>query len=172
MNVNDETKSALLEDIKNSFNDVAFPSHLGLHAALAKDNWIKDVEQLKKITLVQDFNGDWIDVPEEHLEKGWSLAPTYLDSVGVAYYLPAYMVRALNEPTPKKLSTVLTFVDPTPYRGNELYNHFCERFSLFGLRKKKACKNFLIYMKSLLQQAQKSTSIIDEILSHEFWASV
>ena len=162
----------LIAQIREAFKDAVFPSHLGLHAALAMDRWVKDPETLKKITKEKDYWGDWWDVPNEHLEKAGSLAFCYLDSIGVYFYFPAFMLRAIQEKTPKSLTPIITIMDPpNPFKhGKESYLYFCEQFNLFDDKKKKLCRDFLCYMKTI--HAGRKTSLIkniDEILETDFW---
>ena len=87
----------LLSEIRRAFEDAAFPSHCGLHAACARDDWIHDEEQLRSITLRDDFVGDWWDVPDEHL-LDCMMALSYLDREGMEFYLPAYMTAVVESP--------------------------------------------------------------------------
>jgi hypothetical protein len=161
----------LITQIKDAFQDAVFPSHLGLHAAIAMDRWIQDPEILQKITQEKDYWGDWWDVPYEHLEKCGSLAFSYLDSIGVYFYLPAFMLRAIKEKTPKSLSPIITALDLKPNKNDEeLYLYFCDKFKLFDCKNKKLCRDFLCFMKTI-HAGQKTILIsrIDEILETDFW---
>ncbi len=160
----------LIDQIKQAFQDAIFPSHLGLHAALAMDSWIKDPEKLKKITKEKDYWGNWWDVPYKHLEKCGDIALNYLDYTGVYFYLPAFMLRAIQEKTPKSLIPLIIFMNPNPFEGDkELYLYFCEHFKLFDNNKKKICMDFLRFMKIVHAEQAGLLEGIDEILESGFW---
>jgi hypothetical protein len=159
----------LVAQIKEAFQDAIFPSHLGLHAGLAKDKWIKDPETLKQITKEKDYWGDWWDVPYEHLEKCGALALNYLDPVGIYFYFPAFMLMAIQEKTPKSLIPVLIAMDPNPFKDEESYQYFCGKFKLFGNKKKQLCRDFLCFMKTIHAGQTGLIKSIDRILESNFW---
>lgn len=174
-----EQSEKLMMKIKEAFQYAEFPSHLGLHAALAKDKWVQNPIKLKQITLEKDYFGDWWDVPDKHLEECGSLALNYLDAVGVYFYLPAFMLKALRDKTVKSLSPVSVFLNPIPFNNDqELYLHFCEKFKLFDSRNKHLCTEFLRIMNKIMNKiyiehtelcSNRNKELI-EILEDDFWA--
>jgi len=62
-----KSAESLSQNIKQEFSEVPFPSHRGLHAAVAMDDWIEDESVLKEITQREDYIVEWWDVPKEHL---------------------------------------------------------------------------------------------------------
>jgi hypothetical protein len=48
----------LMDLVKVEFGSIAFPSHCGLRAAVAMDDWISDPCELRRITAEQDVKGE------------------------------------------------------------------------------------------------------------------
>src|SRR5688500_12495239 len=85
----------LIDLVKAEFGSIAFPSHCGLRAAVAMDDWISDPTELRRITAEQDANGEWWQIPESEL-KNISLASSYLDARGTQFYLPVLLAAVLR----------------------------------------------------------------------------
>lgn len=162
----------LIIRIKEAFQDAEFPSHLGLHAAVAMDIWVQDPLELEKITQEEDYFGDWWDVPDEHLEECGSLACSYLDAIGIYYYLPAFMVKALRDKKTSSLIPVKACLDPRPYRDEEeLYSHFCDHFKLFDFKHEQLCMEFIQLIDVIhpeLPRVSREHKFIG-ILDDDFW---
>ncbi len=76
--------------IREAFGDVSFPNHMGIHAAIAMDDWISDPNILVEITEEKDVKGKWWEIPESEF-KYMSLASCYFDAKSTEFYLPAFM---------------------------------------------------------------------------------
>jgi hypothetical protein len=136
-------KEALIRFIEEAFNGVEQPKQLTLHVAEARDDYDydHDLEHRRK-----DYVGRWQDVPEEHL-KECDCALSYLDKVGMRFYLPAYMTWYLKFFGNKKevyLDSVLYALDNDPHTPG-LAEYHKERFSLFNDLQRKACALFVKY---------------------------
>ena len=88
---------SLIAGIRREFAAVPFPLHCGLHAAMARDDWVDDEVTLAEITKHQDFIGEWWNVPAEHLQS-CMMALSYLDAGGMIFYLPAFMTALIERP--------------------------------------------------------------------------
>ncbi len=166
-------RQKLIKEIRQSFEDAEFPYHMGLIAAEAVDDWICDKKVLQELTQKHDFQGAWWDIPESHLTRG-SLGLNYLDSTGMAFYLPAFMTLSLEKPEYKYVSPLVFELNPV-HEGDEddLYSLFCDKFSKIKGKRKEVCIKFLKYMKEvLLMSGHHHISDIEDIdvtLKHEFW---
>jgi len=166
---------SLSKDIREAFSSAPFPTHCGLHAAMAKDDWIDDENTLREITLREDFIGEWWDVPREHLHQ-CMIALSYLDTPGMAFYLPAYMTAILEEPekfdSPRVRSSswqVIHTMLPNDEEP-ELSKYFLEQFSLFDGAMKRVCVGFLEYVAACSAYDEHARKIAKEALAHEFWS--
>lgn len=166
----------LIQRIREGFGEVPFPSHCGLHSAVAMDDWIDDEHVVREITQREDYIGDWWNVPKEHLLR-CMMALSYLDASGIEYYLPAYMKAVIEEPSAfdeariraSSWQVVHTFLpdDEDP----ELKGYFQERFSKIDGRKKRVCREFLQYVANCAEYNEHAREIAKEALAHEFWSS-
>jgi hypothetical protein len=166
---------SLSQSIKEEFSDVPFPSHRGLHAAMAMDDWVEDESVLKEITQREDYIGEWQYVPKEHLLQ-CMMALSYLDAGGMEFYLPAYMKAVIEEPTafdePMVRSSAWQVVHAMLPSDNdpELKQYFLEQFAHFDRGKKQVCRRFLEYVAGCSAYDQHARKIAKEALVHEFWS--
>lgn len=166
---------SLSKDIRDAFASIPFPSHCGLHAAMAKDDWIDDENTLKEITLHEDFIGDWWNVPKEHLLQ-CMMALDYLDAPGMAFYLPAYMTAILEEPEEfdrpgvKSSSWQVIHTMLPNDEDQKLAQHFIERFSSIDGVMKCVCIGFLAYVATCGAYDEHARQLAKEALTHDFWS--
>ena len=101
----------LVSQIRFAFGFVDFPSHCGWHAAIAKDDWVSDPKELLKITNTRDKKCDWWELTIDDL-KICSMAQCYLDSQGVAFYLPAYMTCVVKNTVRPNYCDLISWLEP------------------------------------------------------------
>jgi len=136
-------KEALIKIINNAFDGVDAPKEITLHVAEAHDDYDydNDAEHRKK-----DFVGNWQDIPAEHL-KSCQTALSYVDKVGMRYYLPAYMIwylRHFGNTDEIEFDHPLYSLDHYP-KNETLSKYHIERFSLFTPEQLRACALFVKY---------------------------
>mgnify|MGYP005809886437 FL=1 len=166
---------ALIRKIHEEFGSIPFPTHCGLYAAMAMDDWISDETELRKITLEKDYIGEWWDVPLEHLKDCLHYSLCYLDSSGVEFYLPAYMVALLRFPEqfdyPKCSSAWSVIIH---FRLNddddELREYSRDKFSRIDGGKKRVCREFLQYVAACPLYNNHAAELAKEALENDFWA--
>ena len=135
------TKAELIKLIEDSFDGVEQPQDLTLHVAEAHDGYDYDHDDEHRR---KDFFGRWQDVPSEDIQN-CQTALSYLDKVGMRYYLPAYMVWYLKncEKTNAVLGDhTLYSLDNHP-NDPKLAEYHRERFSLFDEDQMNACAKFV-----------------------------
>ena len=129
----------LITIIETAFDGVPQPTDMTLHAAQAWDSYGFCTEEDRK----KDDTGRWQNLPKEHIEECQN-ALSYLNKVGMRFYLPAYVIWYL-----KTLGTSDYWSDHTLYTLNnhpnspELAECMTEQFSLFTKDQLKACALFL-----------------------------
>ncbi len=163
--------------IRDEFGTVKFPSHCGLHAAVAMDDWIDDETVLNDITAKEDYFGEWWDVPEKDLLE-CMMALCYLDSSGIEFYLPAYMTAIVEKPLSfdeafirSSSWQILSTMIPDDSSDSELVHYFHERFSLIRGGKKNACRKFMSYVASCDAYDDHAKENAEKALSHKFWTA-
>ena len=166
--------STLIQSIRKEFGPIPFPLHCGLHAAVAKDDWVDDEDELRSITQSSDYIGEWWDVPLEHLLK-CKMALSYLDSAGMEFYLPAYMIAVLEHPTgfdkarviSSSWQIIFTFIPDAD--DLELQAYFHERFSRIVDGKKGVCRDFLKYVAEGGAHDLHAKELASEALANGYW---
>ncbi len=168
-----EEKKSLIKEVHEVFGDIPFPEHCGWNAAMAKDDWIDDPTELKRITDEKDIKGKWWKIPSSELDN-MSLAQCYLDSKGVEFYLPACLVIVLNDETKRKYQSLIYWFEP-PQKDDkdDLYPYFLDMFSRINKPQKKVCMRILQYIDTYLVDPRVTITkdAIDRTLKHEFWKS-
>ena len=170
------SSESLVASIRREFAAVPFPSHCGLHAAMAQDDWVDDAATLTEITKRDDFVDGWWNVPIEHLQS-CMMALSYLDAHGIAFYLPAYMVALVERPADfdtagraSSFQVVLAMLPPD--RDPELKRYFLSRFSSIDGARKHVCRQFLIYISESGAYDEHAKRAAREAMAHEFWSSL
>jgi hypothetical protein len=166
---------SLISGIRREFSKVPFPSHCGLHAAIAIDDWVEDEQVLAEITRREDFIGDWWDVPIAHL-RSCMMALSYLDAGGMTFYLPAYMTALVERPEEfdnrtQTSSGQIVFAMLPDRQDPELEQYFLSRFSSIDRERKRVCREFLIYVSGNAAYDEHAKALAMEALAHDFWSS-
>lgn len=169
--------SSLIRAIREEFGSVKFPSHCGLYAAVAMDDWIEDEVKIREITRSKDYQGEWWNVPEKHLLECMK-ALSYLDGAGIEFYLPAYMTAivknplAFDEPHVRSSSWQILFtMIPNDGSDPELVQYFFEQFSQINGGKKQVCRMFMQYVVISKIYDNHAIEIAKEGLANEFWSA-
>jgi len=134
-------KNELIQMIKETFEGVEQPKDITLHVAEAHDeyDYDHDEEHRKK-----DFYGSWQKIPSEDIKECQD-ALSYVNKVGMRYYLPAYMVWYLNNfGKSEEVYTdhTLYSLDNHP-KDPKLSEYHKERFSLFNTKQLQVCALFV-----------------------------
>lgn len=172
MNATEKT----IENIRNEFAEVSFPLHCGLHAAVAKDDWVSDEKTLREITSQKDYIGSWWDVPRDHLHQCMT-ALSYLDAAGIEFYLPAYMTAAIESPElfdipGKRSSSWLIVITMTPdTEDSTLLEYFLDRFSRIIGSKKQVCREFLEHIACHDDYSEHARELALAALASKFWST-
>ncbi len=157
-------------EIRDVFGDVEFPSHCGLHAAIAMDDWIDDPLELKRITDEQDIKAKWWEIPDtEFTENSFSLATCYFDEFGTEFYLPAFLTFVLNDKSYSAYNSLILWLLPS--EEDDLYEYFLKMFSRIDSSRKNVCVKVLKYIQHNLLDPRDNISyqMINAIIDHPFW---
>lgn len=136
------TRDELIGIINKAFEGVPQPDEITLHVAEAHDDYDYDHDEEHR---KNDYIGRWQDVPAEHIQM-CQAALSYVEKVGMRFYLPAYMVWYLRNLGSSKVWSdhVLYSLDNHPHDlGLSAYHK--ERFSLFTPEQLRACALFIKY---------------------------
>jgi hypothetical protein len=136
-------KEKIIKLVIDAFNGVDQPKNITLHVAEAHDNYdyTHDDDHRKS-----DYIGPWQELPSSYIKK-CQTALSYLDKIGLRFYLPAYMVWYLkNFGNRMEISHdhTLHSLDNHPNDQNLADNHK-DRFSLFTTEQLTACAKFVKY---------------------------
>ena len=176
------TVESLNAQLFAAFAEIPFP-RFGLRATRAMDDWISDETILVEITATQDFHGEWWEISEEELKTYALDAMCYLEPAGVEFYLPAYLLRAVNNLDYRSYSSIVNWLNPPQKREDEtedefqeMYNLFCHRLSKIVGRKRQVCKSVLVFLVEKISCYEinsycKETMLkeIQQILTHSYW---
>ena len=167
-----EEKNSLIKEVHEVFGDIPFPEHCGWNAAIAKDDWIDDPIELRRITDEKDIKGKWWEIPAKELDS--SLPHCYLDAQGVEFYLPACLVAVLNDDTERKYQSIIYWFDPPEKDDKDkLYLYFIEQFSRINKAQKDVCIKILQYFDKYLIDPRNTFTrdMVENTIEHEFWKS-
>ena len=134
-------KEILIQHITEAFNGVEQPLDITLHVAEAHDQWDY---QNNHVHRRHDYFGLWQNIPLKHI-RSCQHALSYVEKVGMRFYLPAYMIwylRNYENSDQVKSDHVLYSLDPYLEDKNLLENHK-ERFSLFSPKQLGMCALFV-----------------------------
>lgn len=132
----------LIKTITEAFDGVPQPERITIHVAEAHDeyDYEHDDEHRQK-----DFIGRWQDVPHEHIQR-CQTALSYVDSIGMRFYLPAYMVWYLLNLRGSAVTSDHTLYSLNNHPNDpRLLEYHIERFALFNPRQLKTCALFVKY---------------------------
>jgi hypothetical protein len=166
----DTDANKLVNRVITEFGSIVFPSHCGLRAAVAMDDWISDPIELRRITAEQDVKGEWWEIPESEL-KEISLASCYLDATGTQFYLPALLVKVLRDLSCAYCAALVRWLTPLADEPDcALYQHFLAKFAALTEGQKDVCTDVLRYVGARTNANDPwITDKIGEILTHEYW---
>lgn len=87
------TSSAVIDLIQTAFADVELGDGITLHQAIALDNDCTDAEVIA--ARLQDPEDCWQEIPRANLIN-FESALSFMDELGTRYYLPAFIIAALE----------------------------------------------------------------------------
>ncbi len=126
--------------IEKAFDGVSQPEEITLHVAEAHDAYDYQHDQQHR---EKDFFGRWQDVPETHIQECQS-ALSFVDKIGMRFYLPAYMIWYLRNYKTDKVWSEHTLYSLDNHPNNQaLSAYYKERFSLFSPEQLRACALFV-----------------------------
>lgn len=130
----------LIEIIEKAFDGVPQPEDVTLHVAQAHDNYDYDHDKEHRR---KDHIGRWQDIPNEHIKKCQS-ALSFVNKIGMQFYLPAYMIWCLKNFGSEEVSSAHTLYSLDNYaKDANLAEHHKELFSLFTPEQLSACAVFV-----------------------------
>ena len=136
------SREELIALIVQAFDGVEQPEMLTLHVAEAHDDYDYDHDDEHR---AKDFVGPWQNIPDEHIRK-CQCALSYVDAVGMRYYLPAYMVWYLRQLESGGAWSEHALYSLDPHLGHSVLSAYqIKRFSLFNAEQLRACAQFLKY---------------------------
>ncbi|MBN1534289.1 MAG: hypothetical protein JXA20_16570 [Spirochaetes bacterium] len=134
-------REALIEFIEGAFDGVSQPGDITLHVAEAHDSYDYDHDAEHRGV---DYFGPWQRVPAVHIKK-CRTALSYVDKVGMRYYLPAFMVwylKNFGDSGEVCSDQTLYALDDHP-DDTALREYHKDRFSLFLPEQMRACALFV-----------------------------
>lgn len=135
-------RAELIAFITKAFDGVPQPESITLHVAEAHDEYDYENDEMHRR---KDFVGRWQDVPEHDIQS-CQTALSYVDKIGMRFYLPAYMVWYLRNLGTKSVWSEHTLYSLDNHPGHpQLAEYHVERFSLFTAEQLKACALFVKY---------------------------
>jgi hypothetical protein len=134
-------KEDVISQINEAFDGVEQPQEITLHVAEAHDDYDYNNNHTHR---KKDFFGRWQDVPWEHI-RACQNALSYLEKVGMRFYLPAYMVWYIrNYEKEGEVFTDHALYSLDPHLNDEkLSQYHKDRFSLFDRVQLRACAQFV-----------------------------
>lgn len=163
-----ERPNRLSAKLRKVFSDSKYPEHLTLRAAEKMDDWIDDPQELASLSKTLDEQMDWWSL-DTSLLKSHTLALSYLDCIGVRFYLPAYLTMLLNRDGLKCARDVSHLVLP-PTNSGPLSTYFTERFALFNTDQKQVCIKVFSELAAVLHAEDPNASNeFAEAAASGFW---
>jgi len=132
-------KNILIKEIETAFKDVKLDDGVGIFEADTMDAYGNEEKIQKARKKDRLWWNDWHDIEDKHIAY-YSNVMCFMDSQGIKWALPAYMIYAINNYSNGSFS-----VDTTIYaieRGAVGYDNI----DLFSLEQKEAIAKFLQYM--------------------------
>jgi hypothetical protein len=165
------TVEKLKSRIREEFQDIPFPYHCGIQAALAMDDWVTDTNELQKITAERDVKGYWWEIPIKEF-KYISLASCYFDYKNTEFYLPAFMTIVLNNLTYGDCNTLVSWLQPGENEPEcNFYDHFIKNFSSITGEKKQVCIEVLKHIRANLPAEDwHLDKDLDVLFNSKYWA--
>jgi hypothetical protein len=169
-------RQELKTQIKTAFGSVPFPSHQGLRGSMARDDYATD-EEAQSITTDQDILGEWWQIPKDEL-RSCTLGLSYLDAVGVLFYLPAYLDMALDDVGKKRLwvlQLLNTGIGDDDEPGLRAYKE--GQLRQLNHAQRKACIHTLQFLRlqltdDPLREHEHERAQIENILNDPYWRAI
>jgi hypothetical protein len=140
--------------IRSAFENVSYPGHEKLGDPMGRD----DAENIAK-----NFRGlDWRYLSTKNKLPG--LALHFMTPEAAHYYLPAYLIVAMNDIGGDALSGVFTCLDPHIFDQSKKKDRFLVFSSLFSVQQRQCLHEFLMHIRSSLNKFREENP--DDWLSY------
>lgn len=157
------TKKQLIREIEHAFQGVQLEDGLSLKQTKVVDNYGRGCSNEEFVALPQtEITDNWRSLPPEVLDEADALA--HLDQKGFRYYIPALMLRLLDNYDPTSMMTIgtLSMLYPKTESKKNLY-------TLLSPDQKKAVSHFLDALPSLVRLDYEDKKIVPRSLRN-YWS--
>lgn len=135
----------LINLVGKAFDGAPQPEGLSLHVAEGHDSYDYDYDSEHR---QKDYFGRWQSIPASHIEECQS-ALSFVDKIGMRFYLPAYMVWYLKNFGGDKVGSDHTLYALDNHPGEpRLAEYQKKRFALFTAEQLNACAQFVKFCAS------------------------
>lgn len=136
----DHTRKHLIADIRKAFQGVTREGGISWSETAVMDDY-GNMRQ-RKSARERDQEASWWDLVHDSQwdPEAYGCGFSYLDPIGFRYYLPAAMVRCINDGTSERLSYALEVENP------RIQDHTLTQCSLLNRDQRRCVIRFLKYM--------------------------
>ena len=145
----EQTKQALIEKITQAFEGVSREGGVSLSEAWVIDDYGSDEERAE--ARARDSDKKWEEVPDKDIHFGYSCF-SFLDDIGFAYYIPAYMtwyLRNIDSEDPEVVnSNTFEFLIYSlgPSMNGVMSEYTISQFRLCTLEQRRVIAHFLQFV--------------------------
>ncbi len=159
------SKEEIISIVKKAFTGVKLNGGVSLKQAEAIDNFSVGISksEFNRFPLTETTN-DWSLIPDDVLDKFEFVA--HLDAKGFKYYIPAFMIRLLNnyDGSMMIIGTLLGL-----YPKKDSWKYCMEKYSLFSEEQQKAIAQFLTALPDLVDLDHEDIKVVQRALRN-YWA--
>ena len=149
----EQTKLALIEEITHAFAGVSREGGVSLSEAWVIDYYGSDEERAE--ARARDTDKKWDEVPDKDIHFGYSCF-SFLDDIGFAYYIPAYMTWYLRnvdseDPEVVKSNTfefLIYSLGPSTSMNGVMREYMISQFRLCTREQCRAIAHFLQFVEA------------------------
>ena len=130
-------KKEIISEIQSAFEGIKLDGGTSLEQARLMDNYERGVSPAEFVRLSKrETTDDWSTIPGDVLDRADAIA--FLDAKGLRYYLPALMLRLLDNYDPSSMMTIGVLSALYPKNETQEYN-----LSALNRRQRRAIALFL-----------------------------
>ncbi len=160
------TKQDIREIITHAFQGVSLRGGTSLKQTEVIDRYCEGVTEEEFRALPDtEVTQDWQAISAQELDRAQCIA--HLDARGFTYYIPALMVRLLEDYDPSSMRTIGTL--RALYPKKDSWEYHMERYSLLSPQQSAAIASYLQALPQLVELDSEDTKVMERALK-TYWA--
>lgn len=154
------------KEIESAFDSVTLDGGVSLEQTKIIDNFFEGIGESEFNNIPKtEIIGNWKNIPKVLLDEAECIA--HLDSKGFKYYIPALMLRLIENYNPGSMMSIGTLGSLYPKKDH--FQHHMRLYSMLNDKQSKAIALFLKFLPDLVELYSEDKKVVERAFNN-YWS--